>query len=128
MRTDRYDRSALSPLSFRRPARALGLASLLALALLATLGGGGCGSEQPKDEFNGTVLKGAEPAPAFSLTNHLDRPVSLESLRGKVVVLTFLYTYCPDVCPIITTQLRDVRAQLEGRCGRGRVHRRQRRS
>ena len=117
MRTDRYDRSALSPLSFRRPARALGLASLLALALLATLGGGGCGSGQPKDEFNGTVLKGAEPAPAFSLTNHLDRSVSLESLRDKVVVLTFLYTYCPDVCPIITTQLRDVRAQLEGDAG-----------
>ena len=46
------------------------------------------------------------------MTNQAGQLISLESLQGSVVVLTFLYTYCPDVCPIITTQLRDVQEQL----------------
>ena len=73
---------------------------------------GGCGTDQPAPEFNGTVLKGAEPSPSFNLTNQTGQAVSLESLQGCVVVLTFLYTYCPDVCPIITSQLRDVQDLL----------------
>ena len=72
----------------------------------------GCSNDQPETEFNGTVLKGAEPSPSFNLTNQAGQAVNLESLQGRVVVLTFLYTYCPDVCPIITSQLRDVQDQL----------------
>ena len=73
---------------------------------------GGCSDDQSEPEFNGTVLKGAEPSPPFDLTNQVGQAVSLESFQGRVVVLTFLYTYCPDVCPIITSQLRDVQDQL----------------
>ena len=40
------------------------------------------------------------PAPAFSLMSQDRRPVSLIDLRGKVVAVTFLYTACPDICPI----------------------------
>jgi protein SCO1/2 len=36
----------------------------------------------------------------FSLTDHHGRPFSLKDLRGKVVLLSFGYTYCPDVCPL----------------------------
>ena len=71
-----------------------------------------CSDGQSEAEFNGTVLKGAESSPSFELTNQTGQAVSLESLQGRVVVLTFLYTYCPDVCPIITSQLRDVQDQL----------------
>ncbi|MFZ0789031.1 MAG: SCO family protein [Chromatiaceae bacterium] len=39
----------------------------------------------------------------FSLTDHQGRPFSLEQLRGKVVLLSFGYTYCPDVCPLTLT-------------------------
>lgn len=42
-----------------------------------------------------------KPAPDFSLTDQDDGPVSLSDFRGKVVALTFLYTNCTDVCPII---------------------------
>jgi len=88
----------------------LALVTLIAAGTLVLLGG--CGSAESDPEFNGTVLKNAEPSPSFELTNQVGQPISLESLQGHVVVLTFLYTYCPDVCPIITTQLRDVQEQL----------------
>lgn len=38
-------------------------------------------------------------APSFRLTNQFGRPTDLETLRGKRVVLSFLYTRCPDTCP-----------------------------
>ena len=88
----------------------MALVTLIAAGTLVLLSG--CGSGESEPEFNGTVLKNAEPSPSFELTNQVGQPISLESLQGHVVVLTFLYTYCPDVCPIITTQLRDVQKQL----------------
>jgi protein SCO1/2 len=42
-----------------------------------------------------------EPAPAFTLTNQDGKRVALEDLRGAPVVLTFLYTTCSDVCPLL---------------------------
>ncbi|MCE2458090.1 MAG: SCO family protein [Dehalococcoidia bacterium] len=86
------------------------MAIFLAVGTLVLLGG--CSDDQSEPEFNGTVLKGAEPSPPFDLTNQIGQAISLESFQDRVVVLTFLYTYCPDVCPIITSQLRDVQDQL----------------
>jgi protein SCO1/2 len=42
-----------------------------------------------------------EPAPDFALVNQQNRPVRLSSLRGRIVVIDFIYTRCPlpDVCP-----------------------------
>jgi protein SCO1/2 len=40
------------------------------------------------------------PAPKFALLDAEGRPVSLDDLAGKVVVLNFIYTHCPDVCPL----------------------------
>lgn len=45
----------------------------------------------------------AEPAPAFHLEDQEGRPVALEDLRGKVVLLDFIYTHCPGPCPILTS-------------------------
>jgi protein SCO1/2 len=60
----------------------------------------------------GTDLQKRE-APDFTLT---DGPtgdtVSLSALRGRVVVLTFLYTRCPDVCPLTAEKLRQARTGL----------------
>jgi protein SCO1 len=53
------------------------------------------------------------PAPAFTLTSQDERRVSLADLRGKVVVLTFIYTTCVDTCPLLTAKL----AGLQGRLG-----------
>lgn len=46
-------------------------------------------------------LDADEPAPKFTLTDQNGRRVSLESLRGKVVVASFIYTECKDVCPVL---------------------------
>lgn len=40
------------------------------------------------------------PAPLFELTDQFGRPAGLAQLRGRAVVLTFLYTNCPDTCPL----------------------------
>jgi protein SCO1 len=45
-------------------------------------------------------------APPIALRNYLGQAVNLNSYRGKAVLVTFLYTNCPDVCPLITSNLR----------------------
>lgn len=46
-------------------------------------------------------LDAVEPAPTFRLTSQDGKPVALKDFRGKAVVLTFLYTECKDVCPVL---------------------------
>jgi protein SCO1/2 len=53
------------------------------------------------------------PAPAFTLTAQDERRLSLADLRGKAVVLTFIYTTCVDTCPLLTAKM----AALQGRLG-----------
>jgi protein SCO1/2 len=50
----------------------------------------------------------------FTLHNQLGKRVSLRDFRGKVVVLTFLYSYCPDICPLITQKLHETHRLLGG--------------
>jgi protein SCO1/2 len=44
-------------------------------------------------------------APPLALRNYLGQQVNIDSYRGKAVLVTFLYTSCPDVCPLITASL-----------------------
>ena len=57
-------------------------------------------------------------APAFRLTNQDGRPVSLASLHGKVVLLTFLDPVCTSDCPIIAQEFRQADQLLAGQAGR----------
>ena len=59
----------------------------------------------------GTELDG-RPAPGFTLTDYRGQTVSLSDFRGKVVVLTFVYTNCSDVCPVIARNLQTAYEQL----------------
>ena len=54
--------------------------------------------------LQGTDLNGAAAAD-FSLTDQFGKQVSLSQYKGKPVVLTFLYTNCPDVCPLTAEKL-----------------------
>ncbi len=60
--------------------------------------------------FHGTTFEVAEPMGEFSLTDHHGDPVSLSDFQGKVVLLYFGYTFCPDVCP---TTLNELAVALE---------------
>jgi protein SCO1/2 len=54
--------------------------------------------------LQGTDLGGVA-APDFHLSDQFGNPVSLAQFRGHPVVLTFLYTHCPDTCPLIADKL-----------------------
>jgi protein SCO1/2 len=53
------------------------------------------------------LITPARPAPPLALRNYLGQPVNIASYRGKAVLVTFLYTHCPDVCPLIASQLHN---------------------
>ncbi|WP_246780706.1 SCO family protein [Rhizobium sp. BK008] len=53
------------------------------------------------------------PAPAFTLQGSAGRAVSLADLHGKVVVLNFIYTSCPDVCPLHTERIAQIQAMVK---------------
>ena len=64
-------------------------------------------------EFRGTRLTAGESVPSFELADQFGRAAESGDYRGRVVLLTFLYTHCPDVCPIVTGQLRKASEALE---------------
>ena len=86
--------------------RRLVLFSLAVLALAA------CSPDKPK--FNGIDITGADYAQDFTLTDHNNQRRSLSDFKGKVVVVFFGYTQCPDVCPTSMTELAEVKRLLGG--------------
>ena len=55
--------------------------------------------------FHGTVLQSTQPAPDFELHAAHGQTVRLSDFRGKLVLLYFGYTFCPDVCPTSLSKL-----------------------
>jgi protein SCO1/2 len=80
-------------------------AALLMLAALV-----GCGEKQLK--FENTDLTGLDYAKGFALNDHTGKPVTLDSYKGKVVVLFFGFTQCPDVCPTTMAEMAGVMKEL----------------
>lgn len=103
-------------------------AALLAglLALLAGCGSGGSGSSTaqsqqgvPKGQtavvagtYSGGEATPPKAAPALKLKNSLGEPVDLSEFKGKAVLVTFIYTHCPDICPLIVSHLKTAQAEL----------------
>lgn len=75
------------------------LSSVLLAVLLIVLTG--C---QPY-QYHGLYLDSPTQATDFTLTSQTGDPVSLSDLRGKLVLLYFGYTFCPDVCPTTLSTL-----------------------
>ena len=65
-----------------------------------------------KPGFNNVDITGANYANDFSLTDHTGARRTLADYRGKVVVIFFGYTQCPDVCPTTMQEMTEVRRQL----------------
>lgn len=51
-------------------------------------------------------------APPFALTSQDGKRVALADLRGKVLAVTFIYTGCPDICPLVTQKMVEVQNAL----------------
>ncbi|MDO9224637.1 MAG: SCO family protein [Pseudomonadota bacterium] len=77
---------------------------LWAVALLLALGG--C-EQSAKPAFRGSDLAGADFGRQLALTDHNGRAVTLETFKGKSVVLFFGYVHCPDVCPTTLTDMAE---------------------
>ena len=86
------------------------LARVAAPLLLAAFALAGCGRDAP--QFKASDVTGTAYGRDFRLTGHDGKPRTLADFRGKVVVLFFGYTQCPDVCPTTLAELADVMRQL----------------
>jgi protein SCO1 len=83
------------------------VAGVVAIVAIGGTPGAKARSQARAADFDAAaILTPARAAPALSLRNYLGRRVNIDSYRGKAVLVTFLYTNCPDVCPLITSNLR----------------------
>ena len=67
---------------------------------------------EKKAEFKGVDITGAEYARDLPLTDHNGQPRHLKDFAGKVVVVFFGFTQCPDVCPTSMQELAEVKRTL----------------
>ncbi len=79
-------------------------------ALAAALGLSACSEAKP--QFKGVDLTGADYAKDFQLADHNGQVRSLKDFRGKLVIVFFGYTQCPDVCPTSMAELAEVKKLL----------------
>ncbi len=79
--------------------------ALLALAALAA-----CSPDKP--QFKSIDITGADYARDFKLADHKGQERSMADFKGKVVVVFFGFTQCPDVCPTAMGELAQVKAAL----------------
>jgi protein SCO1 len=69
-----------------------------------------CGPDKPS--FKAIDITGADYARGFTLSDHNGQTRSLSDFKGKVVIVFFGYTQCPDVCPTSMTELAEVKRLL----------------
>jgi protein SCO1/2 len=82
----------------------------IAIVLLAALATASCGPATPT--FTASDVTGTKYGRDFALVGHDGKARTLADFRGKVVVLFFGYTQCPDVCPTTLSELAEVMKRL----------------
>jgi protein SCO1/2 len=105
------------------------IAALAVVAVLA-LTAAGCGGSSStttqqgvarshaatdNSKYSGGEATPPQPAAPLALRDSLGRLIDLRQYRGKAVLLTFIYTHCPDVCPLIVSHLKTAQAELGGK-------------
>ena len=84
--------------------RRVALSTLLWAGLVA------CSAEKPA--FKGIDITGAQYARQLALPDAIGKPRMLSEFKGKVVVVFFGYTQCPDVCPTTLAEIAEVKSKL----------------
>jgi protein SCO1/2 len=90
----------------------------------ATLAFGACGgssSDAPSPSFAGLRAKPAKPAPPLSLDDSLGHRVNIDSYRGKAVLVLFIYTHCPDICPLMVGHLHTALHELGSEASKAQI-------
>ncbi len=88
-----------------------------ALLLVGILGAGlaGLGRAEPVQRefpFPADRLRSALPMPAFNFTNQDGQPVTLADFKGRVTLVTAVYSTCTTTCPMMLKKIREVLDQL----------------
>jgi len=84
---------------------------LLRFVAAAVITLAGC-QQKTTPAFNSVDVTGASYARDFALTDHNGTKRTLTDFRGKVVLVFFGYTQCPDVCPTTMADMAQVKAKL----------------
>ncbi len=95
----------------RTPVRAAAVAAALTLFGVPLAAAGG-------PHFDGPTIANPSRPPLFALHDQDGHVVRLADQRGNVVLITFLYTHCPDVCPLTANNLNTALTAL----GKKRTH------
>jgi protein SCO1/2 len=99
--------------AMRMRMRVLGAAAALLLAVACgEKGSSSAASGGPKASFKSIDITGAEYARKLELPDADGKTRSLSEFKGKIVVVFFGYTQCPDVCPTTMAELSQVRRAL----------------
>jgi protein SCO1/2 len=94
------------------------VAALFAALALSALAGCGSSSQSQataadgENHFTGAEASPPRPEAPLRLDNYLGEPVNIKRFKGKAVLVTFIYTHCPDVCPLIVSHIRTALALL----------------
>lgn len=88
------------------------LKTIAACALLVSAGGMLTACSKGKPEFRGVDISEVDYARDFPLPDHNGQPRSIKDFNGKVVVVFFGYTQCPDVCPTTMQEMAEVKRML----------------
>jgi protein SCO1/2 len=88
-----------------------------ALLLVSVLSLAACGKPADKPAFSAVDITGADYARKLALPDADGRVRSLDDFKGKVTVVFFGYTQCPDVCPTTMAELAQVKRSLGDKGG-----------
>jgi protein SCO1/2 len=103
----------------RLPRRRLGLVGVtVAAALPSACGSSPAPALPPNQGLQGLIIRPQKPAPPLTLRNYTGQPVSLSAFRGRAALVTFVYTHCPDWCPLIVANLAAAQRQLGAQASR----------
>jgi len=72
----------------------------------------GCSSQEPS--FRGTVIAGPEAAPEIGLDDQEGNKFRLSDQKGKVVLLFFGFSHCPEACPMTLSTWKQIESRLNG--------------
>lgn len=94
--------------TIRKAALVVIFAAFLSLMLTA------CNEQRslPKVAFKATDITGLDYAKGFDLTDHNGQRKTLADFKGKVVLVFFGFTHCPDVCPTTMAEMAEVTKKL----------------
>ncbi len=67
---------------------------------------------QPSPTSRAGIATPQIAAPPLKLDDSLGQPINIDDYRGKAVLVTFIYTHCPDICPLIVGHLHAALSKL----------------